>query len=231
VKTRILGGLLVSLLCLGGVHAQVISHLTGISPLLTLPTVDAQVLHLPGFDANLGTLTGVKFTFTGYASQTARGERYENAPAIDPDNYSYQVVSQLSLGRTGGPNLFSFAPVMISGSGVLGDFDGATDFIGVSAFDSGEVVTSLNGVFQVSNAQLDSYISASELDFNVLLTGVAPMLIPGLAFGESTNMAGGTLLVEYSYSLIPEPTTYALTVGLVVLAVVARRRRVFPTTA
>lgn len=222
VIIRRLAGLLLPLLLAGLLQAQqVVSYLAPIDPALVLPTAAGDSLQLPGFDSSLGTLLGVTLSFNGFASQQAQGENYGGTASP----YTYSVTSALSLQRVGGPTVFDFEPVTLTGSGNLAAFDGGYDFAGPSGFSSGLVTTPLSGLYVVPEELLASYLGLAPIDFTANLTGSSLVSGPGSFLTMTSNGAEGTLGVTYTYALIPEPSAYAALAGLAVLCATASRRR------
>ena len=228
MKTHLLGSFIAALLLAGAVQAQqIVSYVTSpLSPLLTgTPTSATRTVQLPGFDFNLGTLTAVKLTFDGFVQQRARGEFFNNA-GTGTSPFSYNVATTVALDRSGGPDLLDFAPVTLVGAGTRQSlFDGVFDFAGPSGFDTALITTALlDSCFAPQNL-LASYISVSPINYLVTATGNSSVSGPGNFSAGTTNLVGGFLGVEYTYTAIPEPSTYAAILGVATLGYAALRRR------
>lgn len=228
MKTHLLGSFIAALLLAGAAQAQqVVSYVTSsLNPLLTgTPNSDTRSIQLPGFDANLGTLTHVTLTFDGFVQQRARGEFYNNA-GTGTSPFSYNLTTTVSLDRTGGPDLLDFTPVTLAGAGTRQSlFDGTIDFAGASGFDTTLITTALLDSYFAPQNLLASYISVSPVSFLVTATGNSSISGPGNVILGTTNLVGGFLGVEYTYTAIPEPSTYAAILGAATLGYAALRRR------
>lgn len=206
---------------------QVVSYNSPLlAPLLTAtPASVTQAVQLPGFDFNLGTLTEVKVSFNGFVQQRARGEFLNNSGA-GTSNYSYNLTASVSVDRSGGPDLLDFGPVDLVGSGARQSlYDGTFDFAGASGFDTALIDTPLSADYFAPGNLLASYISLLPLNFSVTAIGNSSVSGPGNFAVSTTNLVGGMMEVMYTYTPIPEPSTYAALAGAAALGFVVRRRR------
>jgi len=216
MKTHRLLTLVAGLMLAGAAQAQqVVSYFAQIPQTATNWT---KVLQLPGFDTTLGTLSQVKLSYSGEAWQSLFAEN----TGASGSTYNLTTTATLTVGKQGGPTLVSLAPLSFNRTGSVAAFDGSLDFAGTSGVTFSQHVTG-NGVF--FDSDLASYLSASPLNFSASASGISTLISGGnFAKGASTS-AAASLGVEYTYTAIPEPSTYAVILGLTALGFVTIRRR------
>ena len=216
MKTRLLCGLIASLLLGPVLHADIISF-TGTSG--WVPTRPApRSFQVQGFDSSWGTLTQVNLTFSARVLQTGN---VENTSAAAPMDYSWSGSADVSLAKTpGGPALFA-APAgnfSFSQSGTLTD-----PFSSLTTTIQDKTWAPLSSL----DSALSSYLTSGKLNFSLLATALNDFSVaPGwdLVGGVDTTV-NATLKIDYTYTQIPEPATYAAWFGVCVLGVAAWRRR------
>lgn len=216
MKTHRILSLVAGLMLAGAAQAQqVVSYFAAIPQSTTNWT---KTLQLPGFDASLGTLSQVKLSYAGEAWQSLFAEN----SSASGSTYNLTTTATLAVGKQGGPTLVSLAPMSFNRTGSVGAFDGNLDFAGSSGVTFSQHVTG-NGVF--FDSDLASYLTASPINFSATAAGVSTLISGGnFAKGASTS-AAASLSVEYTYAAIPEPSTYAVILGTVMLGFVTIRRR------
>lgn len=201
----------------GAARAEVVSYATSTGP-TQQATNWSTTLNLPAFDASLGTLTAVKFSYKGDVLHTIFAENLNALPS------SYDLLSQVNLQLTheGGLTLFAPAPLVFNATGNQAAFDGLLDFDGASGDTLLHEGTWSDDYFASS---LLPYIGSTPLSFAA--TAVSSFSNEGggnfATGGEAT--AGASLTVEYTFTPIPEPSTYAALLGGAALGFAALRRR------
>jgi len=217
MKPQCFFSLIAGLVLAGSAQAQqVVASFS--SEILRTTTDWTQTLQLPGFDASLGTLTQVKLSYAGEIWQSLQAENLGAGPAT----YDQTTTATLSLGKTAGPTLFSPAPIVFHQTGSLSGFDGTPDFAGPSGVAS-DLDTKTNGF--ILDPNLASYLSLNPISFDVSVASVTPAITGGNFLTGNKTDAAVSLSVEYTYTAIPEPSTFAVILGAGVLGFVTIRRR------
>lgn len=180
-----------------------------------------KTLQLPAFDASLGTLTQVKLSYLGEALQTAGGENLSASSAP----FSYNITTTLTVEKTSGPTLFSPAAIVLSGSGTNAAFDGGFDFAGASGFSFTQQITAVGSLLYTSAPILAEYTGTGMIDFTAIASATSSISGSGEFASETISKASAGLGVEYTFTPIPEPSTYALAIALMSLGWVALRKR------
>lgn len=222
MKTRHLSGLIAVFLFSRGIAPaqEILSYYAQI-PRSTTDWAPAKALQVPGFDASLGTLTGVELTYSGEIWQSLF---FENTSPSSSATYDLLTLTTLTFGEVGGPVLIdnTASPTSFHKSGVVGRFDGTLDSAGTSGVTFNQD-TVMNGVYNDPN--LAGYISSGPIGFSATTLGSFSMTASGgnNSAGVSTS-AAVDLQVEYSYTPIPEPAAYSVVLGLAALGLVLRRR-------
>lgn len=225
-KQFLLRGMIAGLLLTGAVHAgNTLSSSTysGV-PLTSTPWggagSDGILLQgLQGFDPGLGRLTQVQLSFSGQISQTLFATNSSTTPV------SYSLVDQLylTIGTTTGLKLAALGPFEYSlGSTVSGKLPGlgnlsSTQFTPVAfqqTFTDPVVLASLSG-----SRPVDLIVNAFE-------SGSSHWIDGNRGTGGSGSAASlSVVTLDYTYTQIPEPKTYAALLGLAVFGLVLARRR------
>jgi hypothetical protein len=215
MKPHVFLSLVAGLILAGTAQAQqVVSYFSDIPRTSTNWT---QTFQLPSFDSTLGTLTQVKFTYSGEVLQSVYAEN------IGSVGTPFDLTSTTTVGisKNGGPSLSS-TPVSLHRTGNLASYDGNFDFAGTSGVSYNSDVT-FGGVYLDSN--LASYLSGTPIDFIASATGVGSLIAGGNSQTGQSSEAAANLKVEYTYTAIPEPSIYALLLGAIVLGIVTIRRQ------
>ena len=224
-NTRVLGTLFTGLMLLNAVSAQSILSYFAATPAVSAPSGSftnwTKTLQLPAFDPGMGILTQVKITYAGEALQTAKGENLSGGAAP----FSYNVTTTLALAKAMGPTLFSPAPITLTGSGTSGAFDGTIDFAGSSGFNFTQDITTSGVLIDSSAATLAQYTGVGLIDFTGTATATSSVMGSGAFVSQTISKASATLSLEYTFTPIPEPSTYAVIIGLAVFGCVTFRRR------
>jgi len=180
------------------------------------------------FDSTLGTLTGVELTITSTAGGNftiSNASRSTTTSVTNIQDYLYLVSYQLDE-LSGGTNLptINLATTITSGSNPvskqIGAVPGSTTF---SITSSPAQYLANNDSF---NLTISSYTGVGTVTFN-LTDATSATLTGGTPTPNYNNISDPTTVkLAYTYTAIPEPSTYAF-FGLGALAlVVAYRRRV-----
>lgn len=181
------------------------------------------------FDSTLGTLTGVELTVTSLAAGSFSIVNSSPSSTIDVSNildYIYISSSQLDE-LNSGSNLptINLTTSITSGQNPVSKKVGGV--IGSSTFS---IVNSPNQYlannFSFNIFTLAPYIGLSTVSFSLQDTTSATLVggTPNANFADISDPTSLTL--TYSYSAVPEPSTYLLFgLGALALVIVARRRK------
>jgi hypothetical protein len=139
--------------------------------------------------------------------------------------YDFSNTAQLSLAKDNGLTLFAPPAFTLKRKGVAGAYDGSVDFTNTSGlrFDQ-NVATS--GIY--IDPELAQYAGVQAINFKASAISFSSLDGAGnFAKGSSLSALAG-LSVDYTFTpltAIPEPSTYALLMGGVIIMTVAHKRR------
>lgn len=216
MKSHHIYSLIAGMLLTGAAQAQQIVSFRG--EILKTSTDWTQTLQLPRFDARLGSLTQVKLSYAGEVWQTLYAEN--KSPTAS--TYDLTATATLALSRLSGPKLFAPVPITLHRAGALGAFDGNLDFAGTSG-DRFCQDFAFTRVFMDPN--LDCYVGSGSIGFIASAVGCSTLISGGNFVKGGSTSAAASLSVEYSYATIPEPSAFAVMLGVAAVGVVALRRR------
>jgi len=201
----------------GGANAAVVTFTDSIA----LATTDwTHNLTLQQFDASLGTLNSVTFSYGGQVSSIFRVESLDAAPATVNANASGNLVF-------GGP-ISQTLNISGSTSQAVSAFDGTIDFGGTSGAVIGPVVGSDSDTLSLISG-LAAFIGAGTYDISVAAHGASSASGAGNLISQINTEAMANIAVTYDYTArppvtVPEPASMAL-VGLGMMGLAALRRR------
>jgi hypothetical protein len=177
---------------------------------------------LPKFNPALGTLTKVTLTLDGQTSGSTL--EFDNEAGVG-GTVGLQVGTTITATSAFLSALVATPAQSTSGS-VIGDDDGAPDFVGADAL----VLTGGSGSDSDFNSSTSAPVLASVTGPGTINVDLSNSIFTSTntsgIFGPSIPTAGnfsGTVTVEYEYNLVPEPSS-ALLGGLGLLALMRRRR-------
>lgn len=178
-------------------------------------------LSLSQFDASLGILTGVSFSYSGSVSSNFQLESLDAAPSIVTVNAAGQLMFSGPFSDT--------LNILGSTTQALSAFDGAIDFGGTSGAIVGPVTGSQGGLFTVAGS-LASFIGAGAFNVGIAGTGSSNATGAGNLITQISTRAGADVTVTYTFDAptqrVPEPSGLALVgLALAVAGLVSRRRK------
>lgn len=204
-------------------RADIVSYVAS-TPLAAANGVP-KTIQLQGFNPTFGTLTQVTLTYAGEVVDTGKVENTSTATSM---SYTLSGTSDLTLGKNGGSTVFTSPAGTFSftSSGTINAaFDGHLDFAGLSGITYQVQDTVWNSTALYLGSNLADFVTSSLIDFTSIASSSTQASTPANGVGSVTTKAAATLNVEYSYSPIPEPATYAALLGLIVFGFVTIRRQ------
>jgi hypothetical protein len=217
MKLRSISIFVSSLLACGLARADILTYLAD-----SVPDSDTNwTVNMAGvsaFNPSLGTLTQVKLNFSSTISQSLYAHN-DNAitSTAGPLPYSAQSLVSLSVSLAGGPAIFTSSPFNFSHSGSLTSSQ--------TWFDSTTVTWNPQTIYTSAN-DLALFSGSTPLLFTATATDDGLFTAsPGNGGAGHYSSAAGQLTVEYTYSPIPEPATYAALLGSLTLMAIEHRRR------
>jgi hypothetical protein len=198
---------------------------------VTALSFSTDALSFAQFDPSMGTLTSVTFIVSGSAATLTTAN---NTDIID-GNYSLNIGANLFL--TMGPTGTTVLNQNIASSGTnLVISPQTTEFVNLSG--TAESVSSYNGTGALSSgagplaAQIDisKFIGTGTIDLFAQGSIYSANQITGANQTNNDGSASASIMVVYTYDVVPEPSTWAMLVGGVGTLVAARRIKRRATT-
>ena len=220
---------LLAALCLGGLFAaETASAAVLIQTNNSYTTHDGTDFYFNQFDSTLGTLTGVNLTITSTALGTFTIANSSPSSTTSVSNIvDYLFVSSYQLDElSSGTNLstINVATTVTSGSDPVAKRVAGVN--GTTTFSINSVPTQyLANNFSLNLLTLSPYIGSSTVSF-FLQDGLSATLIGGSPTANYNSISDPTTVtLAYSYSAVPEPSTYALFgLGGMALVIACRRK-------
>jgi hypothetical protein len=179
-----------------------------------------QAIALQGFNSALGTLNSVTVDFTGTGQFTQRYENFDGPGQITFFTHSLAMSLLMPDNSTG---LFSFNQNEVH-TYTFGAYDGNTDFGGTSGGTHVYPVNMTGNLNLTLPAYLAQFTTPGLVDFYLNASGAVGWSISG---GNNTVgaglTAGANISVTYDYTPVPEPSTFALMFGGLILLPATRR--------
>jgi hypothetical protein len=215
MKKRICISLLATLVGCGALRAQSV-----ISYVASIPQSSAdwsKTIGLQGFDSTLGTLTQVQLI---YSEQTWQSIFAENLSGMKS---AFDLTSNATVGWTAAGATMPFYALTtgVHQVGTLGSFDGTIDYSGLSGINFGSTGSTSGSMF---DSDLARYLTNGLVDFTATVVGTSALTGGGNLLMGATTSAAASLEVKYTYTPIPEPSSYAALLGVITLGLVMGRR-------
>ncbi|MDC8759739.1 choice-of-anchor E domain-containing protein [Janthinobacterium fluminis] len=182
------------------------------------------VLGLGKFDTSLGTLTSIKFALGGLLQGVGKSESLD-ASATD---VTLKLAATLTLYRPDASALVITNPLFTQQFSFTA-FDGNIDFAGTSGGSTGlRSTTGFNSFTssQASDFALFSALGGGIINLGLDAAGTSTVSGAGNLVSMFQTSAGGNVAVTYEYiAAVPEPETYAMLLGGLLLVGAAARRK------
>ncbi len=185
---------------------------------LVVPTDFPTLLSLSKFDPGLGTLTSIKLSLDSTSSISLRVRNYNATTATYTDVDGSATITMTtqtpdSLTANATPSVIVPDDIAIQNGGNLAAFGEEGDTHSYTSYEDSDSA----GVF-VDGANFGNYISSGsgDLTFDVSVDAIASAGYTGdldISANVISAPSYGTVMVEYTYTVIPEPAT-----GLILVA-------------
>ena len=174
------------------------------------------------FDPSLGVLTAVTATLTVSVSE------HGSVQNLTPFSQSFTLTTDTELKATGGPGPLSAADL----DALASDSHHYADLSSQGSAPYGPFATTAFDTFTATTADLADFIGSGTFsvnlaaDYTALLNGGGGNIALDL-----TSTAGGSLTLVYTYTVVPEPSTWAMMlIGFAGLSLAGYRRMKIPAS-
>ena len=181
----------------------------------------SQNLVFAKFDPALGTLTRVDFSLEGHVVGSAK---FENTGA-SASTVTMQLKADITLTRPDSSLLVTTIPIANTSDNVSA-FDGTNDFGGTSGRTYNNLAATLTNVsFTMSGADLALFTGPGSVTLPISAKGTSNATGSGSIITQFSTQAGATATIFYTFTVVPEPASIALTAigGIGFLALFRKR--------